>query len=390
MISNGKVRRRKKSVRSEADGTNATQSTASTSAFAGKNTTIGKLLKPLWKHIVPDDYLPARDGDTVSQEAVIVHIGQLFAVLVTASYDFAILCARDDPERFHHSSAFYVGSLWEMQFKVVENFDESRHVCKYIFVDGHRKSASSNLSDHKHIETITAAAVKFVRWTTSIPDLVPSSSPDVTEIERLRRRLQRYLKQKAGRYEFYCAAIDAIEQSDETDTPTGNTVTTDISDIGTAPVERLIAKRVRQLTVVAAVLVIAQVVILGAIVAPLKAVDLSLETLPYIEVVEVSVAIAFLKKLKQRKDSIAYTVAMILDILGRHVVFGYYVFTGATIETKDIVSFVLHVVSYLVILVVLGLRYHYTRDFKKATENYPRELEDGTSPASALVHDKPL
>lgn len=190
-----------------------------------------------------------------------------------------------------------------MQFKVVENFDESRHVCKYIFVDGHRKSASSNLSDHKHIETITAvsdkrdhsiakicgkavnpgptgavdrkirsringpggttgsairsilpakmlkAAVKFVRWTTSIPDLVPSSSPDVTEIERLRRRLQRYLKQKAGRYEFYCAAIDAIEQSDETDTPTGNTVTTDISDIGTAPVERLIAKRVRQLTV---------------------------------------------------------------------------------------------------------------------------------------------
>ncbi|KAH7696592.1 hypothetical protein AAVH_36336, partial [Aphelenchoides avenae] len=59
---------------------------------------IDSFLEPLWKHITPHDYHPALDGATILQDAALVHVGQIFVILVTVSHDFAILCDKDDPE----------------------------------------------------------------------------------------------------------------------------------------------------------------------------------------------------------------------------------------------------------------------------------------------------
>lgn len=78
--------------------------------------------------------------------------------------------------------------------------------------------------------------------------------------------------------------------------------------------------------------------------------NISLETLPYVEFVEVSVATDFLTKLRQRKNSIAYSVTMAsatcyyvlnftiqaLDVIARCVVFGSRVLTETSIETNGI------------------------------------------------------
>lgn len=54
---------------------------------------------------------------------------------------------------------------------------------------------------------------------------------------------------------------------------------------------------------------------------------------------------------------------------------------------SDTISFLLYVISYAVILVVVGLRYHYSRVVRKMAEKCVRELEDVVSSASAPLLD---
>ncbi|KAH7718473.1 hypothetical protein AAVH_14067 [Aphelenchoides avenae] len=117
---------------------------------------INGFLKPLWNRIAIDDYLPTRNGDAVSQAAVIVHIGQLFAVLVTASLDFAVLFERDEPQRFHQY-VNNVGDLRMLQLREVDGFDVSWHTCKYICVDiDLLREEPLTLAVNKYAEVLTA------------------------------------------------------------------------------------------------------------------------------------------------------------------------------------------------------------------------------------------
>ncbi|KAH7718472.1 angiotensin-converting enzyme family protein [Aphelenchoides avenae] len=205
----------------------------------------------------------------------------------------------------------------------------------FLIIQWRRKASKKERSN---VETSEQAAL-LLHATFS------SSSSYITEVQQVYQQLRQFLKQKSEHYETLFASTghpsrpSASEQWENRDTSRRNLPT----------VKKRVESRAYYLSLIAGVLVGTQILVQGVIMVPLKSLNRQLGTVPLVEVAEVSVAIMFLTKLWQRKNSIEYSVSMIVDILARCFVIIHQVLTGAPVQTTGMR---LHAVSNLAILLL--------------------------------------